>query len=217
MSIAALRKFVTTPVAVPEKCGMCAVEIDEDHPHVVNLETRQLICACRPCYLLFGHAGAGRGKMRAVPDRYRRANAGIDDALWARLEIPVRTAFFFHNSILKKPVAFYPSPAGATESLLRLAEAADVMPILGSLEPDVEALLVHGPRPGRGEARTALPGEGTAGPSIVPFESFQVPINACYELVGKVRQHWKGFDGGEAAWTAIDGFFAALRSRCEGP
>ena len=25
--------------------------------------------------------------------------------------------------------------------------------------------------------------------------------------------HWKGFDGGEEAWAAIDGFFDAVRER----
>jgi hypothetical protein len=25
--------------------------------------------------------------------------------------------------------------------------------------------------------------------------------------------HWKGFDGGEEAWEAIDGFFDAVRER----
>jgi hypothetical protein len=45
------------------------------------------------------------------------------------------------------------------------------------------------------------------------FECFLVPIDACYELVGLVRMHWKGFDGGEEAWEAIDGFFDAVRDR----
>jgi hypothetical protein len=40
-----------------------------------------------------------------------------------------------------------------------------------------------------------------------------VPIDACYELVGLVRMHWKGFDGGEEAWAAIGGFFDAVRER----
>ncbi|HET9557873.1 MAG TPA: DUF5947 family protein, partial [Actinomycetota bacterium] len=45
------------------------------------------------------------------------------------------------------------------------------------------------------------------------FECFLVPIDACYELVGLVRMHWKGFDGGQEAWEAIDGFFDAVRER----
>ena len=40
-----------------------------------------------------------------------------------------------------------------------------------------------------------------------------MPIDACYELVGHVRLHWKGFDGGQEAWAAIEGFFARLQER----
>ena len=40
-----------------------------------------------------------------------------------------------------------------------------------------------------------------------------MPIDACYELVGHVRMNWKGFDGGQEAWEAIDGFFDRLRAR----
>ncbi len=205
MTLSALKRFLDRsaepdPKDVPERCEMCAVAIPEEHSHVVNIETRRLICTCRPCYLLFGYEGAARGKMRAVPDRYRRdPDFRIDDQLWSRLEIPVRTAFFFKNSELAKFVAFYPSPAGATESTLSLeawAEVASANPVLSELMPDVEALLVHAPR-----------GEG--------FDCYLVPINACYELVGKVRQHWKGFEGGPAAWAEIDGFFGSLRARSE--
>ena len=47
------------------------------------------------------------------------------------------------------------------------------------------------------------------------FACHLVPIDACYELVGLVRLHWKGFDGGEEAWKAIEGFFAELRRRSD--
>lgn len=108
-------------------------------------------------------------------------------------------AFFFFNSALDRSVASYPSPAGATESLLSL-DAWDAMreanPLLASVESDVEALLVR--RPDRGSGG---------------FECYLVPIDACYELVGLVKMHWKGFDGGEEARGAIDAFFAQLGER----
>jgi hypothetical protein len=44
-------------------------------------------------------------------------------------------------------------------------------------------------------------------------ETFIVPIDACYELAGLVRRNWRGFDGGEEAAGAIDGFFARIRER----
>jgi len=45
------------------------------------------------------------------------------------------------------------------------------------------------------------------------YECFLAPIDACYELVGHVRINWKGFDGGQEAWEAIDAFFDRLRRR----
>ena len=46
-----------------------------------------------------------------------------------------------------------------------------------------------------------------------PRECLLVPIDACYRLVGLVRMHWRGFDGGSEAWAAIDAFFAELNER----
>jgi uncharacterized protein DUF5947 len=176
---------------------MCAEPVGDGHSHVVNLETRAIMCTCRACYLLFTHQGAAGGRYRAVPDRYLHDPAfRLGEGQWEALQIPVRVAFFFDNSDLGRVVAFYPSPAGATESLLSLEAWKDVVaanPVLTDLAPDVEALLVQ---------RT---GEG--------FECFLIPIDACYELVGLVRMHWKGFDGGQEAWEAIDGFFDRVREQ----
>ena len=186
------------PRAAPgEACEMCAEPIGDGHSHVVNLDSRQILCTCRACWLLFTHHGAAGGRYRAVPDRYLfDAGFKLGEGAWEELQIPVRVAFFFHNSDLGKVAAFYPSPAGATESLLSLEAWAGVVaanPVMTDLAPDVEALLVR------------RAGEG--------FECYLVPIDACYELVGLVRMHWKGFDGGEEAWAAIDGFFDAVRER----
>ena len=117
------------------------------HSHVVNLDSRQIMCTCRACYLLFTHQGAAGGRYRAVPDRYLHDQAfGLGEAQWDALQIPVRVAFFFNNSDLGRVVAFYPSPAGATESLLPLEAWAEVVaanPVMTDLVPDVEALLVR--------------------------------------------------------------------------
>jgi hypothetical protein len=203
---AGLRRFLEPePKQRPapgERCDLCAEPVPEEHSHVVNLDSRAILCACRACYLLFTHEGAAGGRFRAVPERYLHdPGFRLDDAQWDALQIPVRMAFFFHNSSMERTVAFYPSPAGATESLLPLEAWEEVVaanPTLASLAPDVEAVLV----------RRADDG----------FESYLVPIDACYQLVGLVRLHWRGFDGGEEAWREIDGFFERLRQRCrEGP
>lgn len=65
------------------------------------------------------------------------------------------------------------------------------------LHQDVEALLVR---------RTKEPGGGDSSCHLVP-------IDACYELVGRLRTLWRGFDGGREAHEAMDGFFAQVRQR----
>ena len=109
------------PPLTGERCEMCAEQIDERHGHVVNVDQRALMCVCRACYLLFTGEGAAGGHYRAVPDAYERIEPLVmSEAQWAELGIPVSPAFFFHNSQLGRAAAFYPSPAGATESLLPL-------------------------------------------------------------------------------------------------
>jgi len=179
-----------------ERCEMCAEPIEAEHSHLVNVGTRSLLCSCRACYLLFTQPGAAIA-YRAVPDRYLTFPALVlGDGQWDDLQIPVGVAFFFHNSAMGKMVAFYPSPAGATESTLPLGAWDDVVkanPALGTLLADVEAVLVR-----RGEDET---------------ECFLVPIDSCYELVGHLRQLWRGFDGGKEARTAMSEFFDRVRGR----
>src|SRR3954454_19513493 len=182
------------PVA-GERCDMCATPVGPEHGHVVDLHSRALMCSCRPCYLLFTDEGAHL-HYRAVPDRYRRFD-GVDARAWDELQIPVGLAFLFRNSVQDRTIAFYPSPAGATESELPLDAWQRIVehnPELAVLRPDVEALLVR---------RTDGP-DGSC---------HLVPIDACYELVGRLRMLWRGFDGGQEAHEAMDAFFAHVAER----
>ena len=89
----------------------------------------------------------------------------------------------------------YPSPAGATESLLPLANWETLTaanPALNEMVTDVEALLAN-----------RLKDLG---------EYYIVPIDLCFELVGLIRLHWRGLSGGEKVWGEIEAFFAQLRS-----
>ena len=179
---------------------MCSEPIPAEHGHVVDIEQRSLRCTCRGCYLLFTPAGAGGQRYRAVPDRYLSfPEVQLSPGQWDELQIPVSVAFFFLNSTLERVAAFYPGPAGATESLLPL-DSWDLIvaanPGLATLQPDVEALLVRSDRPGGGAS-----------------ECYLVPIDACYELVGQLRRLWRGFDGGQEAHEALDEFFADIRDR----
>ena len=76
---------------------------------------------------------------------------------------------------------FYPSPAGATECALDLPaweRLAAAHPLLGA------------GRAGRGGGAD-LPRQARDG-----VEYFVVPIDVCYELAGRMRMLWRGFDGG---------------------
>jgi len=186
-------------VRAGERCELCTEPIADDHGHLVDLQARNLLCACRGCYLLFMSDGAGGAHFRAVPDRYLAfPDFQLSAAQWDSLQIPVGIAFFFLNSALGRVAAFYPGPAGATESELPLDTWEEVVaanPALQTLQPDVEAFLVRSDR-NRG---------GTA-------ECFLVPIDACYELVGHLRRLWRGFDGGREAHDEMDAFFARVRA-----
>ena len=178
-----------------ERCEMCGAPVADAHQHVVNVGTRSLMCTCRPCYLLFTHDDAELA-YRAVPDRYL-AFDDLPAPVWEELELPVGTAFLFVNSALDRVVAFYPGPAGATESELPLSAWERVVaaaPGLATLKVDVEALLVRSV-----DQRV---------------EAFLVPIDVCYELVGHLRRLWRGFDGGQDVRHRLDEFFDEVRSRC---
>lgn len=185
------------PGQAEETCELCAAPIGPVHGHLADLEHSTLNCACRACYLLFTEPGAGRGRYRAVPERYLRDPARpLTAAEWAELDVPVGLAFFLHSSQRGQVCGFYPSPAGVTECTLDLAAWArlgQAHPLLSSPEDDVEAVLVH---------RT------DAG-----VECFLVPVDVCYELAGRMRMLWRGFDGGAEARQSIAEFLDSVRSR----
>jgi Family of unknown function (DUF5947) len=182
-----------------ERCEMCSETLGSEHQHVVNVEGRQLMCVCRGCYLLFTDTHAEL-RYRAVPDRYLAfEDFGLDRRRWEALQIPVGLAFFFRNSALGRMVAFYPGPAGATESELDMAAWNDIRfadPRVDMLADDTEALLVQVPEHDEGPPKCHL-----------------LPIDACYEFVGRLRMLWRGFDGGQDVRTFMDDFFQAIDSR----
>lgn len=206
-----LRRFLERrPGPAPgEACEMCSAPIHADHRHVVDLDSRRMQCVCRGCGLLFLEEGAARGRYRTVPERYLKVEPfTLTDMQWAALQIPVGIVFVVRNTQLGTDVAFYPGPGGATESELPLASWDDIVaanPPLGDVEADTEAALIrnHAPRPG---------GRGRAGATT---ECFVVPVDRCYELVGRLRMGWTGFDGGQEARDAIETFFADISGRAK--
>jgi hypothetical protein len=177
---------------------MCGAPIGESHDHVARLDVRELLCVCRACRLLFAHDASARGKYRPVSDRWLAgAPYRLTELEWARLGIPVRMAFFVVDSSRQAPVGFYPSPGGVIEAAIDGGAWDGITragAVLSALAPDVEAWLVDGRnRDG--------------------FDGWVVPVDACYELVARVRLHWSGFDGGDEARARIDAFFDDVRAR----
>lgn len=185
--------------AVVERCEMCSRELAPEHSHLVEPATHKLVCACDACSILFeGHHSAN---FKRVPrSGSYLPDFQITDAQWETLLVPIEMAFFFKSSPLGRLVGLYPSPAGAVESTLPLATWDHIVranPVLGSMEPDVVALLVN---------RIAV-ARGSRG------EYFLAPIDKCYELVGLIRAKWRGLSGGTEVWRDIDQFFADLKKR----
>jgi hypothetical protein len=207
-AFSALRRFAResekvvqeAPAAVEdaqERCELCSEPIPPEHRHLLEVSSREIMCSCRACSILFDSKAASEGRYRIIPDRRLfLEDFEMSNAQWESLRIPVDMAFFFHSAPAERVVAFYPSPMGPTESLLKLSaweELERVNPVLKGMEQDVEALLVNRARGAR--------------------EHFLVPMDKCYGLVGLIRMHWRGFSGGKEVWEEIEQFFGELRRR----
>lgn len=194
----ALRQFVRRKKNV-ERCELCSAEVAPEHPHLIEPATRKLLCSCNACAILFSAMGT---KYKRIPRRVLAlADFHLTDGQWESLMVPISMAFFFRSTPDARVVAFYPSPAGATESQLPLdtwKDIADANPALTNMEADVEALLVNRVGHVRG---------------VAPPEYYVLPIDECYKLVGLIRTQWRGLSGGTEVWQEIGRFFDGLKQR----
>jgi len=178
-----------------ERCELCSAELAPVHQHLLDPKQRQILCSCGACAMLF--CGQPRARFLRVPRRIRAlTDFRLADLQWEAMMIPINLAFFYFDSASGRMMAMYPSPAGATESLLPLdawTEIAADHPALRSMEPDVETFLVN--RVGK------------------LHEYYIVPIDECFRLVGLIRLHWRGLSGGAEVWKQIGDFFADLKAR----
>jgi len=175
------------------------------HGHVVDVVSRSIRCSCRSCQLLFSRPGAGGGRLRAVGDRWAYdPDFPLGGPRWAALEIPVGLAFLVEDSHAGRVALFYPSPAGATESMVAPERIARVWraaiaeaPGLPAPEADIEAVLLHRPRERADDA----------------CEAVLLPVDACYGLIGRIRRAWSGFGGGPEVPAQIAAVLTEARRR----
>jgi Family of unknown function (DUF5947) len=155
------------------------------------------VCSCEACWALHSGDAAYRpvGTRTVWLEQFE-----LDDQLWASFQIPIALAFFMRSTVTGGVVAFYPSPAGATESELSLDSWEELVRrnrVLERLDPDAEALIVN---------RLDDP------PQFVI-----APIDQCYALVGLIKTRWEGISGGPALRDAVPEFFASLKTKSNQP
>ena len=204
-AFSALQRFVRRPAA-GERCELCGTAVAAEHEHLLETSNRRLACACQACAILFSASQGqvsrpGGHTYKRVPSRFLSLpDFRMTGAQWESLLVPINMAFFFESSTAAKVMAVYPSPAGATESLLPLETWGQIVadnPELESMEPDVEALLVNRLAAGRAH------------------QYFLLPIDQCFKLVGLVRLNWRGLSGGAEMWQALDQFFSTLTAHAD--
>jgi Family of unknown function (DUF5947) len=179
--------------SLQEKCEFCGAGLEPEHRHLLEVAKRRIVCTCTPCAFRFQDVVEGRFKL--IPSDVRQLpEFDLSDSEWENLALPINLAFFFYSTPQEKMNAMYPSPAGATESLLPLTAWDSLVErnsVLATIAADVEALLVN-----RVGAKR---------------EYYIVPIDLCFELIGLIRVHWRGFSGGDKVWEEVEKFFSKLR------
>lgn len=179
--------------AAAEHCDLCSAPLPAgfEHRHMLDTGRQELLCACRPCSLLFVRGAASEGHYRLIPERRRRLEPFSTD----RLGVPVGLAFFVPDTG-GGVTAHFPGPAGPAQAEID-AEAwratAEDRPELRALEPGVQALLMNTVR---GQSHHWI-----------------VPLDDCYRLVALVRQEWRGLSGGSRVWPEVERFFEELTER----
>ena len=135
----------------------------------MEVSTREIMCVCRPCSILFDSEAASEGRYRLVPDRLLNLeDFEMSDAQWENLRVPVDMAFFFYNTPAEKGRGVLSQPHGA------------------------DGVATGTARPGRSWRRATRCWKTWSGTWRRSWSTgrggrsdhFLVPIDECYKLVG---------------------------------
>jgi hypothetical protein len=176
-----------------ERCDLCHTTLPDDHRHMLQLVERRIVCTCEACWAL--HSGDAEYRPTGMRELWL-TDFHCDEATWAGFQVPIGLAFFMRSTVTDSVVAFYPSPAGGTESELALEPWERLVadnPVLEQLDADAEALVVN---------RMSSPPQYAI-----------LPIDRCYELVGLIKSRWEGISGGSAIEQAVPEYFERIRAR----
>jgi hypothetical protein len=167
-AVAALRSFTARP-AVTVLCDLCAAPMAEAHEHLLELQERRVVCACRACSLLF--PGAGGAVYRRIESRaVRLPEVVLTGEDFRSLGVPVRLAFLGPSVVHDCVFAVYPNARGATESTVNRASwdaLVHTHPSLAAIEPDVEGFFVNA--------------------SENQYDAYRLSIDVCFRMVGVLR------------------------------
>src|SRR5947208_15791237 len=96
------------PEEAEERCELCGTPLAPAHRHLLDLQSRQLLCACRACSTLFDRPAAGAGHYRLVPDRRLRLDGfALRDEGWDERRVPVGRGFCVSNCAAVSVGAMY--------------------------------------------------------------------------------------------------------------
>ncbi len=183
-----VRKRASTQTHDDADCDLCGEAAGPSHPHLVDIETRAIACACRACAI----TGAGT-KWRRIPEGATRiASLAESDDWWNELGLPIGLAFFVVRGEDRPISALYPGAAGATEAEVPRevwTKIAAAHPEVARLEPHIQALLVD---------RT----EGAR-------EHWIVGVDRCFALTARLREKWSGLMGGDDVRVERKRFFSS--------
>ena len=178
-----------------ERCEMCGAPVADAHQHVVNVGNRSLLCACRPCYLLFTHDDADArlpGGARPLPVLPGPRCAGVGGARAAgrhRLPVP----------------QLRPGPGGR------------VLPRSGRRDRVRAAARRVGrassPRPRGWRPSSPTSRRSWCAPPASGSRRSWCRSTSATSWSGHLRTLWRGFDGGQDVRRRLDEFFDTVRSR----